>query len=278
MYKLCLCSLSLYYLHLATAATEVTDCSTNCESSVYWFQDLFFNGLSDNNRYQTWILSILASCVIGLTGIVPLIIFVPSRELNYQGGSKLLRLLLSFAVGGLLGDVFLHLLPEAWKHIESLGPELHSSHLTLGLWVLIGMFSFVIIEIMFAASQNSKEISDNAIEISENNFYSEKKHEKQILTSSSNILCNGNSSCHKVASEMQQTFMQNGYLKTSNGSLIKEVPKVLQTIHISGYLNLMANSIDNFTHGLAVAASFLVGIKVIFFMNIVLNPFLNNEM
>ena len=29
-----------------------------------------------------------------------------------------LKLLLSFAVGGLLGDVFLHLLPEAWQHIN----------------------------------------------------------------------------------------------------------------------------------------------------------------
>jgi hypothetical protein len=29
-----------------------------------------------------------------------------------------LRLLLSFAVGGLLGDVFLHLLPEAWSKGE----------------------------------------------------------------------------------------------------------------------------------------------------------------
>lgn len=29
--------------------------------------------------------------------------------------SKFLRVLLSFAVGGLLGDVFLHLLPEAWE-------------------------------------------------------------------------------------------------------------------------------------------------------------------
>ena len=29
-----------------------------------------------------------------------------------------LKLLLSFAVGGLLGDVFLHLLPEAWAHIN----------------------------------------------------------------------------------------------------------------------------------------------------------------
>ena len=28
-----------------------------------------------------------------------------------------LKLLLSFAVGGLLGDVFLHLLPEAWMYV-----------------------------------------------------------------------------------------------------------------------------------------------------------------
>ena len=29
-----------------------------------------------------------------------------------------LKLLLSFAVGGLLGDVFLHLLPESWMYLE----------------------------------------------------------------------------------------------------------------------------------------------------------------
>jgi hypothetical protein len=33
-------------------------------------------------------------------------------------------------------------------------------------------------------------------------------------------------------------------------------------IQVSGYLNLLANTIDNFTHGLAVAASFLVSKKV----------------
>lgn len=32
-------------------------------------------------------------------------------------------------------------------------------------------------------------------------------------------------------------------------------------IKIAGYLNLMANSIDNFTHGLAVAGSFLVSFR-----------------
>lgn len=36
------------------------------------------------------------------------------------------------------------------------------------------------------------------------------------------------------------------------------------SLQISGYLNLLANTIDNFTHGLAVAASFLVSRKVRF--------------
>lgn len=31
---------------------------------------------------------------------------------------------------------------------------------------------------------------------------------------------------------------------------------------MSGYLNLMANSIDNFTHGLAVGGSFMVSTHV----------------
>lgn len=31
---------------------------------------------------------------------------------------------------------------------------------------------------------------------------------------------------------------------------------------VIGYLNLLANSIDNFTHGLAVAGSFVVSTKV----------------
>uniref|UniRef100_A0A2I3GQX8 Zinc transporter ZIP13 n=1 Tax=Nomascus leucogenys TaxID=61853 RepID=A0A2I3GQX8_NOMLE len=37
---------------------------------------------------------------------------------------------------------------------------------------------------------------------------------------------------------------------------------VVRSIKVSGYLNLLANTIDNFTHGLAVAASFLVSKKI----------------
>ena len=44
---------------------------------------------------------------------IKIIFFVSSFALVSEAH---LKLLLSFAVGGLLGDVFLHLLPEAWMY------------------------------------------------------------------------------------------------------------------------------------------------------------------
>lgn len=42
-------------------------------------------------------------------------------SLPVSAGARTLKVLLSFAVGGLLGDVFLHLLPEAWASRQKLG-------------------------------------------------------------------------------------------------------------------------------------------------------------
>jgi hypothetical protein len=52
--------------------------------------------------------------------------------------AKTLRILLSFAVGGLLGDVFFHLLPEAWAseqnaYLAKNPGELENSPSTLSL-------------------------------------------------------------------------------------------------------------------------------------------------
>lgn len=78
----------------------------------------------------------------------------------------------------------------------------------------------------------------------------------------------------KPTKVFNRTSIKNGGMKTdvsnnltSNGSIpdklsnlnepVKEKPK-----HISGYLNLLANCIDNFTHGLAVGGSFLVSFRL----------------
>lgn len=42
-------------------------------------------------------------------------VFIYFYLLFFSVSGDRLKLLLSFAVGGLLGDVFLHLLPEAWN-------------------------------------------------------------------------------------------------------------------------------------------------------------------
>lgn len=41
-----------------------------------------------------------------------------------------------------------------------------------------------------------------------------------------------------------------------------DTPRVQNSVDITGYLNLLANGFDNFTHGVSVGASFLVSIKM----------------
>lgn len=124
--------------------------------------------------------------------------------------SKLMRLMLAFAVGGLLGDVFLHLLPEAWSKSHTV-----ADNLILGLWVVIGLFSFTSLEVFFSVKDESTD-------------------ESALITSSSSSSSSSNNN------------------KSTSHTVCP----------ITGYLNVIANGIDNFTHGLAVAGSFMAGYKI----------------
>ncbi|XP_058017809.1 zinc transporter ZIP13 isoform X2 [Ahaetulla prasina] len=173
-------------LSQATAGT-----SSLCEKDAGSWGAVF-----SEERLDAWICSLIGSIMVGLSGVLPLL-FVPlevGAALKSEEGSHRMKQLLSFAVGGLLGNVFLHLLPEAWAYTCSAaageGQSFQQQKL-LGLWVIIGLLTFLSVQKMFPDS------------------------EKQ---GSTNLM--------------------------------------------SGYLNLLANTIDNFTHGLAVAASFLVSRKV----------------
>ncbi|KAL3981383.1 ZIP Zinc transporter family protein [Acanthocheilonema viteae] len=122
-------------------------------------------------------------CIVAC-GIVPA--FLLSNDLtnflqsNY--GRRSLHLLLSFAVGSLIGDVFLHLLPTIWADTQV-------DRLTAGVWTTAGvLFCFIL--------------------------------EKLCLTT-----------------EFSQRRM-------------------------CAILNLVANFMDNFTHGLAVGGSFLMDTKL----------------
>ncbi|XP_030880500.1 zinc transporter ZIP13 isoform X2 [Leptonychotes weddellii] len=191
-----------------------------------------WGALLSGERLDTWICSLLGSLMVGLSGVFPLLV-IPlemGTMLRSEAGARRLKQLLSFALGGLLGNVFLHLLPEAWAYTCSASPGGEGQSLQqqqqLGLWVIAGFLIFLALEKML---QDSKE-----------------KEGTSQAPSKDPAAAAALSGGHYLA----QPAAEPG------------VSAVVQTIKVSGYLNLLANTIDNFTHGLAVAASFLVSKKI----------------
>jgi len=203
--------------------------------------------LLPNFEYHPWLFSVIGSAVIGLSGIFPLLV-IPIEEganLKSGGGARSLRVLLSFAVGCLLGDVFLHLLPEVWmeRRDAPVDPLVGQPSMNKGLWVLAGLLMFIILEKIFTSLQGNMDIQNTSSNL---NVKQEKKY---ILNNNIKGLVSGyaNGQCANV-----RTASNTPDKKSPIG------PKKCASKKVSGYLNLMANSFDNFTHGLAVGGSFLV--------------------
>lgn len=105
---------------------------------------------------QLWVTSLAASLLVGMAGIVPLA-FVSFAfecvESTKSEANKRLRLMLSFAVGALLGDTFLHLLPEAWGQFSRNSSNMIDTHQQLGYLVLLGMTTFISLQMIFAITE-----------------------------------------------------------------------------------------------------------------------------
>ncbi|XP_031618585.1 zinc transporter ZIP13 homolog isoform X2 [Contarinia nasturtii] len=203
-------------------------------------------------EYTPWVFSILGSIVIGLSGIFPLLIIpldAGGSQFNDPAESKSLKVLLSFAVGGLLGDVFLHLLPEAWS--SDLSQKTADGHPSMrsGLWVLGGVLIFTIVEKIFSGYVNADESNPQPKCVEIANCLLRKSGGK-IPDNKDGLVCAQNGSC-----DIED--VPNGCFLAGKSHEKKEN----QPNKIAGYLNLLANSIDNFTHGLAVAGSFLVSFR-----------------
>ncbi|THD22812.1 Zinc transporter ZIP13 [Fasciola hepatica] len=149
--------------------------SSTWKSMLYW----------DQTTYTDSFICIVSAFVVGLSGIVPLL-FIPIQTTKRLDGTgtHILNRWLSYATGSLLGEVFLHLLPEAW---DSSSEAIDYSH-RASFWALIGILFFFMIERLAACKVEAKRIE--------------------------------------------------------------------------GYLNLLANVIDNFTHGVAIGGSYLVSLRL----------------
>ncbi|XP_077420961.1 zinc transporter ZIP13 [Vanacampus margaritifer] len=187
---------------------------------------------------HVWVLSLVGSVVVGLSGIFPLLV-IPieaGAALKTEAGHQKLKRLLSFAIGALLGDVFLHLLPEAWA-LSGSSASKEKHYTNMGLWVITGLLAFLLLEKMFSDQDEQDPPS----------------HSDVNFNSTSSSVCNGKADV--VHANGSHTESQKS---TKHQSLQGSTEK----IKTSGYLNLLANCVDNFTHGLAVAGSFLVSKKV----------------
>ena len=181
---------------------------------------------------QTWYLALFSSLLVAAAGVFPLLL---NRCLRLDGRRRsfMLRLLLNFAVGGLLGDVFLHLLPEAW------GPASGApGDWKIGCWVVLGLISFLLVEKVAGCSE--QETAEPAVRHTE--------PVKKAGISSGEGKKNG-------------LVHRNGHTRSGpphSAAVEGEDGEEGGGINMRGYLNLAANCTDNFTHGLAIAASYVI--------------------
>ena len=85
-----------------------------------------------------------------------ILFFIPLNNNSFEN-QALLKVLLAFASGSLLGDAFLHLIPHALnphdhsdhQHSHSHASEAkhdHSAQTSVGLWILAGIMAFLLVE------------------------------------------------------------------------------------------------------------------------------------
>ncbi|XP_050960213.1 zinc transporter Slc39a7 isoform X1 [Labeo rohita] len=205
------------------------------------------------NMVELWMQAVGATLLISAAPF--LILFLIPVQSNTDQHQNLLKVLLSFASGGLLGDAFLHLIPHALEphshhgqshasddsHGHSHGSEeshghshgaAHGHMMSVGLWVLGGIVAFLVVEkfVRLLKGGHSHSHSHAAPKAKDSDGEDDdKKREKK-----------------------------GGKEKNSEKKPAKKTVEKSSDIKVSGYLNLAADFTHNFTDGLAIGASFLV--------------------
>ncbi|VDD84364.1 unnamed protein product [Mesocestoides corti] len=174
--------------------------------------------------------------VVGIS-IAPFVLLLLVPDLNTH--QALLKILLGFAAGGLLGDAFLHLIPHALSHSHvehENNAHGHSHSLFEGntrvfLCVIFGILSFLCIDklLRLLRSKHSHFHAAPAAEVRSKKQKSAKSGDAKAAT-------------HNAP----------------NKSKVKSIP----AMNTSGYLNLAADFTHNLTDGIAIAGSFLISRNV----------------
>lgn len=198
--------------------------------------------------FNIWLHSMGSTLLISAAPFL-ILYFIPLD--NTEKMKPRLKVLLSFASGGLLGDAFLHLIPHATaphNHADH-SSESHSHHhhhhdeeghghshdMTVGLWVLSGIITFLAVE---------KGV--RLIKGGHGHSHGEASSPKQPVVNNAKKDDGDKKALNKKKQDQTKDSKKTKKPEESN-------------VSVSGYLNLAADFTHNFTDGLAIGASYLAG-------------------
>jgi len=179
----------------------------------------------------------------------------------------LLKIMLAFASGGLLGDAFLHLIPHAMMAAQEPGGDGHGhshshghSHgegaehgphdMSVGLGVLAGVLAFLCVEKLVRIMKGGHAHSHNIKPVEKKEEDGKKKATEEKKKKKAKDSDN---------EDTEETKEEKDSAKKVEEKKEEAVQEEEEDIKVAGYLNLAADCFHNFTDGLAVGASFLAG-------------------
>jgi len=211
---------------------------------------------SHDSMSTIWFNAIMATLLISAAPFF-ILFFIPLD--NSAEKQWLLKILLAFASGGLLGDAFLHLIPHALMAVQADegghghshahghshgGDDGHGPHdMSVGLGVLSGILAFLCVEKFVRIMKGGHGHSHN--------IPLEKSLEKKKIKDTQEKKAKSSDDENDDITEDKDEVIE------ESESKVEEVED--QEIKVSGFLNLAADCFHNFTDGLAVGASFLAG-------------------
>ncbi|XP_078044039.1 LOW QUALITY PROTEIN: zinc transporter Slc39a7-like [Augochlora pura] len=183
--------------------------------------------LSDNSENFVFRKAITSTLIISTAPFF--ILFLIPLD-NTKEHEPLLKILLSFASGGLLGDAFLHLIPNALvPHSHDEDEHDHVHNMSVDLCILLGIIMFLVVE----------------------------KVIRLIKTDHSHVHVH---SIPEKGKRDDSNSKKNAVTVDAASEKCENIPE--NEIKIAGCLNLVADFLHNFTDGLAIGASYLAGSSI----------------